>query len=633
VVVAVAHLDPHVAPLLSLLAHRSPLTVVASECQDRSGAWVARECGSRTRLVCPRHASVPESEVDQDASWASLLLRGGMPTVAVVAVQSEQAMLACLRALHRFASGSGVVLVLPETVSHKPGVPDGRGLEWWLQFVDVVARGVRLSRPAPSPAPHQASAAAACVPEAASSPPRSFVCNSSLALTEADVLLWIRSADLVVESRRQNKARRPDTECSQTPAQASRAAGRVRGRGVHGSESGSSCAGSGRPTRSVGFNLDVVWRSLSLDPTAGIAAGATQPLAILRPLLGRTLTFPDTCKPDGTCDHSVHLWAVVPGALGVRVWANLAVLGEVRAGEAAAAGHFHRPIALGSNPPDWIVTEVQPLWPTDHRETPGPHFCGDSGCVGLAVTSFAGVRTRPAHNGLLAMTEEEVVDALPHLPCFVTNLERRPERWERTKMLSFDVGLDCRRAVAVDGSTAEVQEFLAQAHPDAHRSFGWSFGQLACLESHKGILGHISSLSLDQGPAVVLEDDLALHPQATLLTLPSVLSRMPSDADILWLGHCEALLAEAADPSKLVQRGSALCMHAYAVTPLGAAAILRVLDAAMQSVDEEVRRACVQGNLRCYVTTLRMDVDLGPWTGSVFLQDKSDGISDTRAQW
>jgi len=79
--------------------------------------------------------------------------------------------------------------------------------------------------------------------------------------------------------------------------------------------------------------------------------------------------------------------------------------------------------------------------------------------------------------------------------------------------------------------------------------------------------------------------------------------------------------------------GSAFCLHAYATTPTAAHNVLRVLGESTQSADEEIRRACVQGNLICYLTAWFPGADspfnVGKNAGSLFIQ-APDGFSDTR---
>lgn len=63
---------------------------------------------------------------------------------------------------------------------------------------------------------------------------------------------------------------------------------------------------------------------------------------------------------------------------------------------------------------------------------------------------------------------------------------------------------------------------------------------MACLESHMAIVREIAALPPGSGPALVFEDDVVLHPNATASDIASLLAQYPADADIVFLGQCEA---------------------------------------------------------------------------------------------
>lgn len=208
---------------------------------------------------------------------------------------------------------------------------------------------------------------------------------------------------------------------------------------------------------------------------------------------------------------------------------------------------------------------------------------------------------------------------------WMMSLKRRPERWEWGRVSAARAGLHVARWLVVDGRREDVRQCIdsetayaraldvksiqpytalaaALSHKMLHRAIA-EHGALAGLSASPEPLagrehgpGLSSSLSCDTLLApvnisrsvdthadwvVIVEDDLL--PTVTQDDLFMVMSAIPLNFDLVWLGHCPcnwngpaALRGEVAPVvsvsvslGKVVQlwRGSASCLHAYAVNP------------------------------------------------------------------
>lgn len=211
---------------------------------------------------------------------------------------------------------------------------------------------------------------------------------------------------------------------------------------------------------------------------------------------------------------------------------------------------------------------------------------------------------------------------------WMVSLKRHDDRWRWGSTAAASVGLRVRRWLAVDGKLDTVRKCI-DVDTSFARSFALPAGSeiqpysaLACALSHKllhraiatagplagAAVRHVTDADLERGPGsdsdiscetlrppanltnsaksdvdwvVVMEDDVV--PDITADDMRSVMQRIPLDFDLIWLGHCAcnwngpaALPGEVApvvsvdiSRGRVVQlwRGSASCLHAYAVNP------------------------------------------------------------------
>ena len=239
--------------------------------------------------------------------------------------------------------------------------------------------------------------------------------------------------------------------------------------------------------------------------------------------------------------------------------------------------------------------------------------------------SDLGPRAAATHD-LIGQEELQIESSL--MVSWMMSLKRRSERWEFGRASAARAGLDVARWLVVDGRRDDARSCIdsvtafaraldvrsiqpytalaaalshkllhaAVAEHGAHAGLSTSQQPFAGREHGPGMNDSLScdtlllptnlSRSVDTGAewVVVVEDDLL--PNVTADDLRTVMRAIPLNFDLIWLGHCPciwngpaALPGEVApvasvsiSSGRVVQlwRGSASCLHAYAVNPSSA---------------------------------------------------------------
>lgn len=271
---------------------------------------------------------------------------------------------------------------------------------------------------------------------------------------------------------------------------------------------------------------------------------------------------------------------------------------------------------------------------------------------------------------------------------WMVSLKRHTDRWQWGSAAASGVGLRVRRWLAVDGKLDAVRKCI-DVDTSFARAFALPAGSeiqpyaaLACALSHKllhwaiattgpfvGVpVGHAPDAVREHGPGVesdiscetlrppanlttsvksavdwvvVMEDDVL--PDVTADDMRSVLQTIPLNYDLIWLGHCAcnwngpaALPGQVAPVAtvgisrgRVVQlwRGSASCLHAYAVNPSSTH-----VTSSFINVFEGVKwkPACEGKYLRCLVAVVVSDdaaahVEFINGLPGLFLQNKELG--------
>jgi len=264
--------------------------------------------------------------------------------------------------------------------------------------------------------------------------------------------------------------------------------------------------------------------------------------------------------------------------------------------------------------------------------------------------------TFPSHH--LESCNDAVMDTAV-MVSWMMSLKRRPERWEWGRTSAALAGLDVARWLVVDGRREDARRCI-----DSETAFARGLGvrsiqpytALAAALSHKllhraiaergpyaGLCASSQSLggrehgpgrdsvlscdtllapvnlsrSVDSGVdwVVVVEDDLL--PNVTAADLQQVVQAIPLNFDIVWLGHCPCIWnGPAALPHQLAPvvsvgishnrvvqlwRGSASCLHAYAVNPSSThitSSFINLFDGV------QWKPACEREYLRCLVAVV-----------------------------
>lgn len=134
---------------------------------------------------------------------------------------------------------------------------------------------------------------------------------------------------------------------------------------------------------------------------------------------------------------------------------------------------------------------------------------------------------------------------------YVINLERRPDRWEKTKDRLNDIGIEPKRWIANDGkSDPSYQKYRNNSK--------LSPSEAACFDSHVNLWKYIYNNNIPN--AIIFEDDIFITGQ---VTRDSIVSDIKSNGgfEIFFLGHIYASLDKFTDTSAKI--GTALGLHAY----------------------------------------------------------------------
>jgi hypothetical protein len=248
---------------------------------------------------------------------------------------------------------------------------------------------------------------------------------------------------------------------------------------------------------------------------------------------------------------------------------------------------------------------------------------------------------------------------------WMLSLNRRPDRWAWGRAAAARAGFEASRWLALDGQLHDVRSCIdvatgfARGFDVATSNIIQPYSALACAVSHQllhravavhgayaGLAApHLPPSEPKHGPGmnspiscdailfpvtlnfsvgshvdwvVVLEDDLL--PIVSKADVHSVMSAVPLNFDLVWLGHCpcnwngpSALPGQRAPVAsvrisrdRVVQlwRGAASCLHAYAFNPSSAhitASFVNLFDGV------QWKPACEGGFLRCLVAVVVQD--------------------------
>lgn len=156
-------------------------------------------------------------------------------------------------------------------------------------------------------------------------------------------------------------------------------------------------------------------------------------------------------------------------------------------------------------------------------------------------------------------------------PCFIINLDRRPERYERAQRRITDAGFaaaSVRRFKGVDAASDDLAAAWAEHGSPAFNPDDPEFtttypGKQGCMLSHLNVLKLIIKDNIKV--ATIFEDDVQFHKDWQELA-PEYLRATPANFDLIYLGS-QIDYMQAAN----ILVTPVFCTHAYTITLAGAA--------------------------------------------------------------
>lgn len=204
-------------------------------------------------------------------------------------------------------------------------------------------------------------------------------------------------------------------------------------------------------------------------------------------------------------------------------------------------------------------------------------------------------------------TEQGIYDNV-----WVINLDRRPERWRTILGRLKQFGLQPHRWSATDKEDPAVMTEYNKLDPKIRQ------GEFACYKSHLNLWDFLYRSEVPY--AIIFEDDISVPPGVLLQDVTKVLDNSKG-FDVLLLGHCSAQWF-ARKPSDVTGIGSAMCLHAYAVSREGLRKLVEGTHDYSYAVDAYLHKRFCPGNL-CYYAKDRAQSHRGGkiWAEGLFAQD------------
>ena len=204
-------------------------------------------------------------------------------------------------------------------------------------------------------------------------------------------------------------------------------------------------------------------------------------------------------------------------------------------------------------------------------------------------------------------TEQGIYDNV-----WVINLDRRPERWRTILGRLKQFGLQPHRWSATDKEDPAVMTEYNKLDPKIRQ------GEFACYKSHLNLWDFLYRSEVPY--AIIFEDDISVPPGVLLQDVTKVLDNSKG-FDVLLLGHCSAQWF-ARKPSDVTGIGSAMCLHAYAVSREGLRKLVEETHDYSYAVDAYLHKRFCPGNL-CYYAKDRAQSHRGGkiWAEGLFAQD------------
>lgn len=165
------------------------------------------------------------------------------------------------------------------------------------------------------------------------------------------------------------------------------------------------------------------------------------------------------------------------------------------------------------------------------------------------------------------------------LPCYVINLDRRPDKWDITRERLENVGFSPKRWSAVDGLSYQDIPYKKSPEWDTMTP-----GAIGCAMSHLAILTEMANKNLEH--VVVFEDDAVPGEMFVEIAKRKGLNE---NADIVWMGSDVASAGT----------GSCFCTHAMIYSRTLVDKVLKYINEhGLYSIDIIYKRMTMEGLLK-----------------------------------
>lgn len=209
---------------------------------------------------------------------------------------------------------------------------------------------------------------------------------------------------------------------------------------------------------------------------------------------------------------------------------------------------------------------------------------------------------------------------------WVINLSKREDRWKSTQERLGKINIHPKRWDAIDATTTVTRNIYKEVF-DKESSDHLTLRELACYLSHYSLW--VDLLKKKVPYALILEDDIILPDITGMIDFQKILDHSLG-FEILFFGHCLPLTGHKRRfYDKYAERGSALCLHAYAVSAHGLENLIKYVNEndVVRQVDIVTRNFCA--DRLCFLSQSKKSTDDPKfWGEGIIVQDRQSLGSD-----
>lgn len=209
---------------------------------------------------------------------------------------------------------------------------------------------------------------------------------------------------------------------------------------------------------------------------------------------------------------------------------------------------------------------------------------------------------------------------------WVINLTKREDRWKSTQERLGKINIHPKRWNAIDATTNVTRSIYKEVF-EKESSEHLTLRELACYLSHYSLWVDLFEKKVPY--ALILEDDIILPDITGTIEFQKILDHSLG-FEILFFGHCLPLTGgKRRFYNKYSERGSALCLHAYAVSLHGLENLIKYVNSndVVRQVDIVTRNFCA--DRLCFLSQSKKSTDDPKfWGEGIIVQDRQSLGSD-----